>query len=119
MPRRPATRGGHQRRRPAAERDDLVFIARAERHDSVVVEVDRPMAFRPRPVGFWWQQEFFRITRLVATRREHDVTYYRVLTDRGAFDLGYIRRMDPLTLRARRRWELCAELDAIPVARLG
>jgi hypothetical protein len=41
-----------------------------------------------------------------------------VLTDRGAFDLRYIRRMDPVTLRARRRWELCAELEAISVARL-
>jgi hypothetical protein len=119
MRRRPTARGGRDRRRAAAERDDLVFIARAEHHDPVVVELDRPMAFRPRPVGFWWQQEFYRITRIITTRREHDVTYHRVVTDRGAFDLCYIRRMDPITLRARRRWELWAELDAIPVARLG
>jgi len=120
MRRRPAARRAHDRRRNSEPRDaDVVFIERVEHDDPIVVEVDRPMAFRPRLVGFWWGEAFFQIARVVTTRREHDVTYYRVLTDRGAFDLRYIRRMDRITLRARRRWELCAELDAIPVARLG
>ncbi|MBI3998460.1 MAG: hypothetical protein HY355_05450 [Armatimonadetes bacterium] len=108
------------RRRPEAARPhDLLFIQRAERSDPIAVEVDRPLAFHPRLVGFWRGAEFHQITRVVATRREHDAIYYRVLTDRGAFDLRCIRRMDPLTLRPRRVWEVCAELDAIPVARLG
>jgi hypothetical protein len=76
------------------------------------------MAYRPRLIGFWRGTEFHRVVRVVATRWEHDVTYYRVLTDRGAFDLRHIRRMDALTLRSRRRWEVCAELDTVPVARL-
>ncbi len=98
---------------------DLLFVERAERADPIVVEVDRPLAFRPRLVGFWRGSEFYIITRTVAVRREHDVTYHRVVTDRGAFDLRYIRRMDPVTVRSRRVWEVCAELDAIPIARLG
>jgi hypothetical protein len=117
MRRRPGRRA-HDRRRAAGRETDVVFIARGEHDDPIVVEVDRPLAFRPRLVGFWWRRAFYQITRIVATRREHDVTYHRVLTDGGAFDLRYIRRMDPVTLRARRRWELCAELDTIPVARL-
>ena len=123
MRRRTASRRS-RRRQPAGEARDfprgseLVFIERMEHDDPIVVEVDRPMAFRPRLVGFWRENEFYLITRVVTTRREHDVTYHRVLTDRGAFDLRYIRRMDPITLRARRHWELCAELEAISVARL-
>jgi hypothetical protein len=98
---------------------ELLFIERAERADPVVVEVDRPLAFRPRLVGFWRAKDFYIITRIVAVRREHDVTYYRVVTDRGAFDLRHIRRMNPTTLRFRRVWEVCAELETIPIARLG
>ncbi len=70
-------------------------------------------------MGFWRGTEFYLISRVVTVRREHDVSYHRVVTDRGAFDLRYIRRMNPMSLRSRRGWELCAELDAIPVARLG
>ena len=119
MRRQTRRRRGARRSLPAPQPEDLLFIQRAERADPIVIEVDRPQAFRPRLVGFWRDNEFYLITRLVATRREHDVIYHRVVTDRGAFDLRYIRRMHPLTLRPRRRWEVCAELDAIPIARLG
>ncbi len=123
MRRRTASRRSRRRQQAGEPRDfprgsELVFIERMEHDDPIVVEVDRPMAFRPRLVGFWRGKEFYLIARIVTTRREHDVTYHRVLTDRGAFDLRYIRRMDPITLRARRHWELCAELEAISVARL-
>lgn len=117
--RRTVARGSAGRRESQPRFPDLLFIERAERADPIVIEVDRPLAFRPRLVGFWRGTEFHLITRVAAVRREHDVTYHRVLTDRGAFDLRYIRRMDPSTLKARRHWELCAELDAVPVARLG
>jgi len=111
---------GRFRRRTGPEpAPDLLFIERAEHADPIVIEVDRPLAFRPRLVGFWRGTEFYIVTRVMAVRREHDVTYHRVMTDRGAFDLRYIRRMNPTTLRSRRVWELCAELDAIPIARLG
>jgi hypothetical protein len=86
--------------------------------EPVVVEIDRPMAYRPRLVGFWRGTEFHLITRVVATRREHDAIYHRVVTDRGAFDLRCVRQMDPRTLRIWRAWQLCAELEAVPVARL-
>lgn len=98
---------------------DLLFIHRTARADPIAVEVDRPLAFRPRLVGFWRGEEFHLIARVVTVRREHDAIYHRVVTDRGAYDLRYVRRMDPLTLRTRRVWELCAELDTVPVARLG
>jgi hypothetical protein len=110
---------GARRSAPAPRPQDLLFVQRAERADSIVVEIDRPQAFRPRLVGFWRDNEFYLITRMVATRREHDAIYHRVVTDHGAFDLRYIRRMHPLTLRPRRHWEVCAELDVIPIARLG
>jgi hypothetical protein len=111
---------GDHRRGQAPEPDpgDLIFIERARTLEPVVVEVDRPMAYRPRLVGFWRGTEFHLITKMVTTRREYDAVYHRVVTDRGAFDLRHIRQMDPLTLRMRRAWQLCAELDAIPVARL-
>jgi len=109
---------GRRRRAPEAP-TELLLIERAERADPIVVEVDRPLAFRPRLVGFWRGTDFYIISRIVAVRREHDVTYHRVVTDRGAFELRYIRRMDPTTLRLRRVWEVCAELEAIPIARLG
>lgn len=85
----------------------------------MAVEVDGALRHRPRLTGFWRGTDFHLITRLIATRQEHDAVYYRVMTPRGAFDLGHIRRMDPLTLRIRRVWELCAELDVVPVARKG
>ncbi len=97
---------------------DLLFIQRAAVSEPVAVEVDRPLAFRPRLMGFWRGEEFYRVVRVVATRVEYGVTYHRVLTDRGAFELRHVRCMDPMTLRARRTWEVCAELDTIPVARL-
>jgi hypothetical protein len=69
-------------------------------------------------VGFWRGQEFYQVLRVVTSRWEYDAAYHRVLTDRGAFDLRHVRRMDPVTLRVHRRWEVCAELDVVPVARL-
>lgn len=96
---------------------DLLFIERARLIEPIVAEIDRPQAFRPRPTGFWRGTEFHLITRFVSTRREHDATHYRVVTDGGAFDIRNVRRMDPRTLRIWRAWELCAELDTVPVAR--
>ena len=103
----------------AKPQTDLLFLERAARSDQIVIEVDRPQAFRPRLVGFWLDGQFYLITRVAATRREHDAIYHRVVTDRGAFDLRCVRVMDPGTLRIRGRWELCAELDAMPIARPG
>lgn len=101
-----------------APQQETLFVERAVLAEPIAVEVDRPLAFRPRLVGFWRGHEFYQIARVVATRREYDATYHRVLTDRGAFDLRSILRADALTLRSRRCWEVCAELDAIPLARL-
>jgi len=97
---------------------EMLFVERAAVAEPITVEVERPLAFRPRLVGFWRGNVFHLIARVVATRREYDATYHRVLTDRGAFDLRSFRRADAVTLRSRRCWEVCAELDAIPIARL-
>lgn len=104
-------------RTPSEPRTSLLFVERADRSEPIVIEVDRPQAFRPRLVGFWLDRQFYLIARVAATRREHDAIYHRVVTDRGAFEIRCVRVMDPLTLRASRRWEVCAELDAIPIAR--
>lgn len=96
----------------------MLFVERVRLNEPAAVEMDRPQAFRPRLVGFWRGQEFHLITRVVDTRREHDATYYRVLTDRGAFDLRHVRLADPLTVRLSRRWEVCAELDVVGVSPL-
>jgi hypothetical protein len=110
------------RARPRAVADDrqtdVILVERRRLAEPVAVEIDRPLAYRPKVVGFWrGGEEFHTVTRVVETRREHDAVYYRLLTDRGAFDLRHVRRMHPLTLRVRREWELCAELDAVPIAR--
>lgn len=96
----------------------VVLIERRRLAEPISVEIDRPLAYRPKVVGFWRARaEFHLVTRVLETRREHDAVYYRVLTDRGAFDFRHVRRMHPITLRVRREWELCAELDAVPIAR--
>jgi hypothetical protein len=107
-------------RRPAAPPAPLewLFVERSRVAEPIIVELDRPLAFRPRPVGFWRGTDFHVISRIIATRREHDATYHRVMTDRGAFDIRHVRRMDPRTLQIRRLWELYAHHDAVPVARL-
>lgn len=112
---RPTRRTSFRRREPDAF--DLVLIQQAVLADPVTVELDRPLAFRPRLVGFWRGSAFSRVTRVLALRWEHGVTFYRVLTDAGAFDLRHARRMDPVTLRVGRHWELCAEHAVIPLAR--
>jgi hypothetical protein len=114
---RPGVRSSGRRADQSSDRSGLLLIERAHFVEPIVVEIDRPLAFRPRVVGFWRGTEFHLVTRMMGIRREHDTTYYRVVTDRGAFDLRSIRRMDPLTLRIRRSWELCAELEIVPVAR--
>jgi hypothetical protein len=96
----------------------VLLVERARLNEPAAVEMDRPQAYRPRLVGFWRGQRFHLITRVVDTRREHDATYYRVLTDGGAFDLRHIRLADPFTLKLRRRWEVCAELDVVSLPRL-
>jgi hypothetical protein len=119
--------GGTAPRRSARARDRSpdgeattawLFIERSRVTEPITVELDRPQAFRPRLVGFWRGTEFHQVTRVVATRREHDATYHRVVTDRGVFELRHTRRMDPHSLRVRRVWEVCAQLDAVPIARL-
>jgi hypothetical protein len=109
-----------QRYRRALERireePRLLFIERTAVRDPVVVEVASGPA-RHRLSGFWRETDFYRVNRVVETRREHDAIYYRVITDRGCFDLRRYRRMEPWTLRLSVRWELTAELDAIEVTR--
>lgn len=106
-------------REPAYDQDtQVVLVERRRVAEHIDVEIDRPLAYRPKIVGFWRARTVFHlVTRVLEIRREHDATYYRVLTDRGAFDFRHVRRMHPVTLRVRREWELCAELDPVPVAR--
>lgn len=98
------------------ERPRLLFIERAPLRTAVVVEMARDGA-RGRPSGFWRGTEFYRVERIVETRREHDAFYYRVITDHGCFDLRRARRLEPWTLRPSVWWELTAELEAIEVKR--
>ena len=92
------------------------IIERAPLRTAVVVEMARDGA-RGRPSGFWRGTEFYRVERIVETRREHDAIYYRVITDHGCFDLRRYRALEPWTLRPSVWWELTAELEAIEVKR--
>ncbi len=98
------------------EQPRLLFVERAPLRAAVAAELARDGA-RGRPSGFWRGTEFYRVERVVETRREHDAIYYRVITDRGCFDLRRARRMEPWTMRVSVEWELTAELEAIEVKR--
>jgi len=94
----------------------LLFIERAALRAPVAAELARGGAGN-RVAGFWRGTEFYRVERIVETRREHDAVYYRVITDRGCYDLRRYRRLERWTLRPSVGWELVAELDAIEVTR--
>jgi len=98
------------------EQPRLLFVERAPLQVPVAAEVARDGS-RGRLSGFWRGSDFYRVERVVETRREHDAVYYRVITDRGCFDLRRARRLEPWTLRPAVAWELTAELDAIEVKR--
>jgi len=94
----------------------LLFVERAAVRAPVAAEVARDGP-GGRVTGFWWGTDFYRVEQVVETRREYDAVYYRVVTDRGCYDLRRYRRMDRWTLRPSVGWELVAELEAIEVSR--
>lgn len=75
-------------------------------------------ARRERPAGFWRGEAFYRVLKVLGRRFERGATYVRALTDRGCFELVRTVEMNPWTWRASDRWELVAELVAIPVVPL-
>lgn len=75
------------------------------------------MAVHPKVAGFWRNGAFMRVLKIVETRYEHGETYFRVVTDRGCYDLRRFRRPNPRTLQTHAVWELCAELDAVEMPR--
>ncbi len=95
----------------------LLFVERAVRTDPITVEVDRPFALHPRVTGFWRDEQFVRVVKIVETRYEHGETYFRVVTDRGCMDLRRFQLRDPQTMRSRVAWEVCAELDSFEITR--
>ncbi len=109
------------RREPITPREDevplLLFIERAVVADPVSVEVNRPLAVHPQVTGFWRGGGFSRVLKIVETRYEHGETYFRVVTDRGCVDLRRYHYTDPRTMRTRVAWEVCADLDAVDIAR--
>ena len=114
---RKAKQAQRYRRRLDRAREDppLLFVERAALQ--VAVAVERSGAGGRALAGFWRGGDFYHIRAIAAVRREQDAVYYRVITDRGCFDLRRIRQMDPWTLRLTVAWELTAELDAIEVSR--
>jgi hypothetical protein len=92
----------------------LLFIERAPLQVPVAPELARGRT-RGRLSGFWRGTDFYQVERIVETRREHDAVYYRVITDRGCFDVRRSRYLEPWTLRPSILWELIAELDAVEV----
>jgi len=95
----------------------LLFLERAALAEPVAVEVDRPLAVRPRVTGFWQDGRFHRVVKVVETRYEYGEMYVRAVTEDGAVDLRRIRVRDPRTMRTRTQWELCAELEVIEIPR--
>lgn len=100
----------------ARQQPRLLFVERAPLQVPVVTELSGNRG-RSRPAGFWREKAFYRVERIVDIRREHDAIYYRVITDRGCYDLRRYRQLEPWTLRPSVGWELTAELEAIEVKR--
>lgn len=95
----------------------LLFIETAALAEPVSVEVDRPRAVHPLVTGFWRNDEYHRVIKIVESRYEYGETFFRVVTDRGCADLRRYRATDPRTMRTRVTWELCAEVEAVPIPR--
>lgn len=95
----------------------LLFIETAALAEPVSVEVDRPRAVHPLVTGFWRNDDYHRVIKIVETRYEYGETFFRVVTDRGCADLRRYRATDPRTMRTRVAWELCAEVEAVPIPR--
>jgi hypothetical protein len=95
----------------------LLFIERTALAEPVSVEVDRPRAVHPLVTGFWRNDEYHRVLKIVETRYEYGETFFRVVTDRGCADLRRYRAADPRTMRTRIAWELCAEVEAFEIPR--
>lgn len=101
---------------PRPRHPHLILIERRALSEPVVVETE-PSGRRPRPTGFWRGTVFYRIVRILERRWERGESYLRVLADRGCFDLRRVTEVDPWTWRTQGRWELTAELTAVPVWR--
>lgn len=95
----------------------LLFIERMALAEPVSVEVDRPRAVHPLVTGFWRNDEYHRVLKIVETRYEYGETFFRVVTDRGCADLRRYRATDPRTMRTRIAWELCGEVEAFEIPR--
>lgn len=98
----------------------LLFIQRAALREPVAIEWRRaPLVFS----GFWRfstgksQSRFYRVQKIVETRREHDSAYFRIITDAGCFDLRRYRSLELWTMKPSARWELTAELEAVEMTR--
>jgi hypothetical protein len=107
---------GRPRARRAGGRPHLILIERRVLCEPVVVETESS-GRRPRPTGFWRGTVFYRIVRILERRLERGESYLRILADRGCFDLRRVSEMDPWTWQTHGRWELVAELSAVPVGR--
>jgi len=95
-------------------RAHLILIEQQAMREPVVVETE-PEGRRPRPTGFWRGDRFYPIVKILGQRFEKGEAFLRVLADRGCFDLHRVTELDPWTWRAQGRWELTAELSAIPL----
>lgn len=93
----------------------LLLVERRALREPVVVETDP--SGRARPTGFWRGMQYHHIVKILERRWERGESYVRVLADRGCFDLRHVTDIDPWTWRAQGRWELVAELQAIPLQR--
>jgi hypothetical protein len=107
------------RRNPFIGRDTvLILIERRVVSEPVIMEMEKG-GHRPRPTGFWRGTKFHEITRVLSRRGERGVAYLRVLSDRGCFDIRRVTEIDPWTWKSKGRWEIVAELSAIPVKRIS
>jgi len=109
-------------RRPARVREKyprsahLILIERRAVCEPVIVELE-PGTRHPQPAGFWRGTSFYGIVRILERRSELGTSYLRVLADRGCYDLRRVTAADSETWRSEGRWELVAELTAIPLRR--
>jgi hypothetical protein len=110
----PAPRAAARIREKYSRSAHLVLIERCAVCEPVIVELE-PGTRRPQPAGFWRGTRFHGIVRILERRSELGTSYLRVLADRGCYDLRRVAAADPETWRSEGRWELVAELTAIPL----
>src|SRR5574341_943621 len=74
----------------------LLFIERMALSEPVSVEVDRPRAVHPIVTGFWRDDEYHRVLKIVETRYEYGETFWIALSEPVSVEVDRPRAVHPI-----------------------